>query len=183
MTSASMGFAGFVDWAGATIGPSPPETLPSPGTEPVPFSEPRRKGLAVAERAAEAKWFVRGGGFFWDEGGSPRLAGGPRVGALSDEADPQPASPARSIRLMSSARNGKTGSWDGRDRRMPLAFQGMHSMKMSPVNIQNTPTLTIANLCVFYYAVPFVYPLPSTIQSPQMRPPRMRGCSKAWDEG
>ena len=63
------------------------------------------------------------------------------------------------------------------------AFQMMHSMKVSSVKMQNTPTLTIANLCVFYCTVPFVYPLPSTIQSPQMRPPRMRGCSKAEPGG
>ena len=39
----------------------------------------------------------------------PTLAFGPRLGALSDEAGPQPASPARSIRLRSIARDDRDG--------------------------------------------------------------------------
>ena len=124
MTRASIGFAGFADGAGAALGLSPPETVPSPGRGPVPFFDARAAGFAVGGLAAEAKGSVRGDGFFWDEGGPPRLARGPRVGALSDDADPQPASPARSIRLMSNVRRGQTRSRGGRDGRMPSALSG-----------------------------------------------------------
>lgn len=115
MTRASIGFAGFVDEAGA---------VPFPGAEPVPFSEASGAGLAVADLAAEAKGSVRSGCFFWDDGGSVKLARGPRVGALSGKPDPQPTSPARSNRLKGSIRRGQTGSKDGLDRRMPSGLSG-----------------------------------------------------------
>ena len=55
------------------------------------------------------------------------------------------------------------------------AFQMMHSMKVSSVKMQNTPTLTIANLCVFYYAVPFVYPTPQYHTIPSDEAPTNEG--------
>ena len=105
-------------------GPKAPGTVFFSGTEPVPFSEARGAGLAVSEPVAKAKGSVRGDGFFWDEGSSPTLARGPRVGALSDDADPQPASPARSSRLMSRVRRGRTRSRDGCDGRMTSGLSG-----------------------------------------------------------
>ena len=148
----SIGFAGFADGARA---------VPFPGTEPVPFSEASGTRFAVVELAAEAKGSVRGGGFFWDEDDSPRLARDPRVGALSDEADPQPASPARDIRLMSSIRGGQTGSRDGRDKRMP---SGLSLVRL------------LLNCAVYM-------PFPISMQYPHMGPPRMRGYAEAGGGG
>jgi hypothetical protein len=70
------------------------------------FSEARGAGLAVAELAAEARGSVL------------------RGGAFSDDAGPQPASPARSNRLRGSAKQGQTGNRDGLDRRMPSDLSG-----------------------------------------------------------
>ena len=156
-----IGFTGFVEEAGVVLGLSPTGAVPFPGREPVPFSETRGAGLAVVVLAAEAKGSVRGDWFFWDEGGSPRLARGPRVGALSDEAGPQPASPARSIRLMSSIRGGQTGCRDGRDKRMPSGLS----------------LLRLLLHCAVYM------PFPISIQYPHMGPPRMRGYAEAGGEG
>ena len=102
----SIGFSGFVDEAGVALGLSPTETAPFSGIEPVLFSEARGAGLAVAELAAEARGSIRDGD------------------AFSEEAGPQLASPARSNRHMGRARQGQTGSRDGRDRRMPSGLSG-----------------------------------------------------------
>ena len=93
-TRTSIGFSGFFVDTGSF-----------PGREPFLLSEARGSGLAVVELAAEARRSVR-------------------EDALSDEAGPQPASPARSIRLMGSARHEQTGSSDGLDRRIPSGLSG-----------------------------------------------------------
>ena len=42
----------------------------------------------------------------WETDGPPKLKLGPRFGALSEEAGPQPASPARSTKLRSNVERG-----------------------------------------------------------------------------
>jgi hypothetical protein len=46
------------------------------------------------------------------------LADDPRVGALSDEAGPQPASPTRNSKLMGSIKRGQTKNCDRSDGHM-----------------------------------------------------------------
>ena len=93
--------AGSEDGTGPAWGLSPPGTVPLPDAEPVPFTEARGTGLA-----AVVKGSLRGNGLCLDRDSPSGLARGSRLGALSDEAGPQPASPARSSRLRSSTRCG-----------------------------------------------------------------------------
>lgn len=123
-TRSSIGFADFADEPEATFELSSIATVLLPGIDPVPFSKASGTGLAIADGAGEAKGSVRGGWFFWDEGSSVKLARGSRVAVLSDEADPQPASPARIKRLIGSARDEQTATKGGRDGRMPSDLSG-----------------------------------------------------------
>ena len=120
----STGSVGFEDGTGAAEGLFPPGTLPFPDIEPVPFSEAGGRGLAVGVIAAGVNGSLRGNGLCWDWGGPPALARAPRFGALSDEAGPQPASPARSIRLMSGTRCGPSRLRHDRDGPMSSGLSG-----------------------------------------------------------
>ena len=65
-----------------------------------------------------------GNGLCLETDGPPTLARDSRLGALSDEAGPQPASPARSIRLTSSPRRGHSRHRHGRNGRMSSGLSG-----------------------------------------------------------
>jgi hypothetical protein len=72
--------------------------------------------------AAGVNGSLRGDGPCLERGGPLTLARDSRLGALSDEAGPQPASPARNIRLRSSARRGHNRRRHGRDGLMSLGL-------------------------------------------------------------
>jgi hypothetical protein len=93
-TRPSTGCPGSEDRTGTAWGLSPPGTVPVPDAEPVPFTEPRGTGLAA--RVTGANGSLRGDGPCLDRGGPPTLARDSTLGALSDEAGPQPASPTSS---------------------------------------------------------------------------------------
>lgn len=133
-TRVSIGSADFADGAGAVLELSPIRAVPLAGTGPVLFSEARGAGLTVAELAAEARGSIRDGG------------------AFSDEAGPQPASPARSNRLMGSVRQRQTGCRDDLDRLMPSGLLG------DEVNghVNDAPS----------YALRGLYPLPDFHNNP-----------------
>jgi hypothetical protein len=109
-TRPSTGCPGSEARTGTAWGLSPPGTVPVPAAAPGPFTKARGTGLA-----AEVNGSLRGDGPCLDRSGPPTLALGPRFGALSDEAGPQPASPARSVRLRSSVRCEHSRRRHGRD--------------------------------------------------------------------
>ena len=93
-----------------------PGTIPFPDAEPVPLTEARRTGLAAW--VTGVKGLLPGDGPCLGRGGPLTLECESRLGALSDEAGPQPASPARSIRFRSIARHDCDGD-------MPLDLSGV----------------------------------------------------------
>ena len=100
--------AGFGDGTGGSgelfFPVSPPDVAP------VILNGARGAGFAIGVNGS-----LRGDGLCSDGGGPTMLARGPRFGVLSDEAGPQPDSPAKSIRLRSSASCGHSRRSDGRD--------------------------------------------------------------------
>lgn len=141
-TSTSTGTAGFEDGTGAAEGLSPPRTIPFPDAEPVPLTEARG-----TELAARVNGSLRGDGLCSGRGGPPALARGPRFGALSDEAGPQPASPARSIRLMNGARRGYSRRRRGRDGCMSSNLSGdAGDENVTGQYARSKPTLPIVKL-------------------------------------
>ena len=99
--------ADLVDGTGVALGFPPPGTIPFPATLSVLFPETRGTGAAA--------WVTGVNGLLpddgpWLEGGSaPTLARDSRLGVLSGEAYPQPASAIRSIRLRNSAGHDRDG--------------------------------------------------------------------------
>jgi hypothetical protein len=118
-TRPSTGCPSSEDRTGTALGLSPPETVPVPDAEPFPFPEARGAGLASV--VAGMNESLRGDEPCLDRDDPSTLALGPRFGALSDEAGPQPASPARNSRLRGIARH-------SRDGRMSLDLSGGASM-------------------------------------------------------
>jgi len=106
-TRPSIGCPGSEDRPGTAWGLSPPGTVPVPDTEPAPFTEAR--GIGLAAWVTGVNGLLPGDEPCLDRDGPSRLTRDSRLGTLSDEAGPQPASPARSIRLRSSARRGRRG--------------------------------------------------------------------------
>jgi hypothetical protein len=104
-TRPSTGWPGSEDRTGTAWGLSPPGTVPVPDTEPVPFIEARDTGLAAGVNGS-----LRGDGPCLDRDGPPTLAFGPRLGALSDEAGPQPASPTSSEQLAATSQQRRANS-------------------------------------------------------------------------
>jgi len=111
-TRPSTGCPGSEDRTGTAWALSPPGTIPVPAAEPVPLTEARDRGIAAWVNES-----LRGDGPCLERGGPSTLARDSRLGALSDEAGPQPASPARSIRLRSIVRH-------DRDRRIFSGLSG-----------------------------------------------------------
>ena len=108
MTEVSPESAGFGDGTGSSGGLFFP--VSPPDVAPAILTGARGTGFAVGVNGS-----LRGDGLCSDGGGPATLARGPRFDALSDEAGPQPDSPARSIRLRSSASRGHSRCRDGRD--------------------------------------------------------------------
>jgi hypothetical protein len=106
-TKPSTGCPGSEERSGTAWGLSPPATIPVPDDSPGPLTETRGTGLAAW--VTGIKGLLPGDGPCLETDGPLTLAFGPRFGALSDEAGPQPASPARSIRLRKSARHDRDG--------------------------------------------------------------------------
>src|SRR5205085_2371702 len=102
-TNPSIGCPGSEDRTG-TAGGLPPGIVPVPEAEPGSLTEARGEGLDDGGDAP-----MRGDEPCLEKGGSPMLVFCPRFVVLSDEADPQPPSPVRSIRIMSIARHDLDG--------------------------------------------------------------------------
>lgn len=95
---------GLVDEADIGMRLSPPATVRFSGATPVSFPDARGTGLT-----AGVDGLLCTDGLRWETGGPPTLACAPMFAALSDEPDPQPDSPARSIRLRNIARHDRDG--------------------------------------------------------------------------
>jgi hypothetical protein len=104
-TRPSTGCPGSEDRAGSAWGLSPPGTVPVPEAEPVPLTEARGKGLAAWVNAS-----LRGDGPCVDRDGPSTLARDSRLGALSDEAGPQPASPTSSEQTTATSQQRRANS-------------------------------------------------------------------------
>jgi hypothetical protein len=143
-TRPSTGCPGSDDKTGTAWGLSPPGTVPVPEAEPVPFPGARDTGLAAWVTGVNG--LLPGDGLCLESGGLLTLARDSRLDALSDEAGPQPASPARSIRLRSSTRCGLSRRWHGRNGCMASNLSRVHSNeKISGEFARYTPKLPIDN--------------------------------------
>ncbi len=98
---------GLVDGVGSAEGLPSPGTVSFPDAATVSFPEVRGPGLEA--RVAEVNGLLPGDGLCLETDGPPTLPLGPRLGELSDEAGPQPATAVRSIRLRSIPRHDRDG--------------------------------------------------------------------------
>src|SRR5882762_8867255 len=87
-TRPSTGCPGSEDGTDTAWRLSPLGTVPVPASAPVPFTKAKGKGLAAGVNPS-----LREDESCLDRDGPPMLARNSLLGALSDEAGPQPASP------------------------------------------------------------------------------------------
>lgn len=106
-TKPSTGCPGSEDGTGAAWGRSTPVTVSFP--DGIPGLSPDARGTGLAAWVTGANGLLAGAGLGLDRGGPPTLARDSKLGALSEEVCPQPTSPARSVRLRSSARRDRDG--------------------------------------------------------------------------
>ena len=104
----STGCPGSEERTGAVRGLIPPGTVPFPDAEPVSFPEAR--GAGVAAWVTGVNGLLPGIGPCLERGGPPTLARDSRLGALSDEAGPQPASPTSSEQPAATSQQRRSNS-------------------------------------------------------------------------
>jgi hypothetical protein len=137
-TRPSIGCPGSEERTGTAWRSSPPGTVPFPDAEPVPLTEARDTGLAAGVNAS-----LRDDGLCLGRDDSSTLARDSRLGALSNEAGPHPASPARSIRLRSSARDDR----DGGTARCRVVGAYNEKVSCAEVNCRPSPICNAFPLC------------------------------------
>ena len=121
-TKPSTGCSGPEDTTDTGWELSPPGTVPIPDVEPVPLTEAMGTGLSAWMAGVDELLLDDHG--FDDAAGPLALARDSRFGALSDEAGPQPASPARTTRLRSNLRRGSSRFGYGCDGGMSSGLSG-----------------------------------------------------------